>query len=118
MLSEYQDNLNRRKFLRAAFRGIVSLEFPDSGEEGGCLSQDISEKGLCVNFERFVKANTPIGTKFRLTPGAEPMAFEGRIAWASQVPASDRYRLGIEFTSNNEQGQRNIREYVILNQSK
>jgi hypothetical protein len=94
------------------------VEFPDSCEENGCVSRDISERGLKVNFEHFVKPNTPIRIKFRLMQGMEPMVFEGRVAWASQVPASDRYQLGIEFVGQNEDGQKNICKYVLSNQSK
>jgi hypothetical protein len=118
MFSKDQDQSNKRKCLRADFRGTISVEFPDCPEGNGCLSRDISEKGLRVNFEHFVKPNTPIRIKFRLMQGMEPMVFEGRVAWASQMPSSDRYQLGIEFTGHNEEGQKNIHSYVISNHSK
>ncbi len=106
------EKISKRKFSRADFRGIISFEFPDTDKESGCVSQDIGGGGLRVNVENFVKPNTPVKIKFRLTPNAEPIAFEGRVAWANKLPASDRYHLGIEFTSLNDEGAKKIQQYI------
>lgn len=112
MDSVEKDDSNKRKFRRVDFRGTISFEFPDTGEENGCVSRDVSEKGLRVNFEHFVKPNTPVKIKFRLPYISEPLVFEGRVAWASQIPSSERYQLGIEFTSHNGEGEKNVHRYV------
>jgi Tfp pilus assembly protein PilZ len=51
-----------------------------------------------------------------LFPKEEAMVLQGQVAWASQIPSSDRYQLGIEFTEKNEDNQQTIRKYVISNQ--
>lgn len=106
-----EENTSKRQFRRVDFRGIVSFEFPETAQEIGCVSEDLSEKGLRVNVENFVKPGTPIRIKFRFTPGSRPLVFEGRVAWANKAAVSDRYRLGIEFTGS-EDGQKDVRQYV------
>ena len=113
-----QDSDNKRKFSRAAFRGTVSFEFPETNESNGCVSRDVSEKGLRVNFEHFVKPRTPVKIRFRLAPHEEPFVFEGRVAWASQIASSERYQLGIEFTGRNEEGAKDIHKYVVAHISR
>jgi len=116
MFFEEQSNTERRKFPRVDFRKPISFELPNSSVAGGCLGRDVSEGGLRINFEYFVKPDTIMNVEFRLAPGQGVMTLEGRVAWAHQVPSSDRYQLGIEFIGENEDNQKSIRKYVISNQ--
>ena len=118
MFSNDQECSDKRKFLRAGFRGTVSFVFPEADESNGCVSRDISEKGLRVNFEHFVKPSTPVKVRFRLAPHMEFLAFDGRIAWASQIASSERYHLGVEFTSHDEEGEKDIHKYVLAHSTK
>lgn len=116
MLSEDQNNIDRRRFSRVDFREPISFQLPAHAQSGGCLGRDLSERGLRINFENFVKPQTTMAFELRLTPERRTTTLEGRVAWASQVPSSDRYQLGIEFTETNEDNQKDIRKYVISNQ--
>ena len=116
MFSEEQSNTDRRRFPRADFREPIRFQLATSSTGGGCLGRDVSEGGLRINFEYFVKPDTAMAVEFRLGSGQATMTFEGRVAWAYQIPASDRYQLGIEFIDKNEDNQKNIRRYVISNQ--
>jgi c-di-GMP-binding flagellar brake protein YcgR len=116
MFSEDQSNSERRKFPRVDFREPIKFQTPSSSANGGCLGRDLSEGGLRINFESFVKPNTAMGFELRLAPAQETVSLEGRVAWAYQVPLSDRYQLGIEFIGANEEHQKDIRKYIISNQ--
>jgi len=118
MFSDEQNNIDRRRFPRVDFREPIQFDLPTSSASGGCLGRDISEGGLRINFEYFVKPNTVMNVQFRLAPGQGKMTVEGRIAWARQVPSSDRYQLGVEFLGENEDNQKHIRRYVISNHIK
>jgi len=118
MFSEDRENIERRKFPRVDFREPVSLQLADPSLSGGCLGRDLSEGGLRINFEYFVKPNTLMAVELRLSPEQGALTLEGRVAWARQVPSSDRYQLGIEFIEKNEDTQQHIRKYVISNQSR
>lgn len=112
MFSEEQANSERRKFPRADFREPVKFDLPDCSLSGGCLARDISQGGLRLNFEYFVKPHAVMMVELRLSPNEEAVLVEGRVVWANQVPLSERYQLGVEFTGNNEDIQQNIRRYV------
>jgi hypothetical protein len=116
MFFEGQSNSERRKFPRAEFREPINFELPVCSLSGGCLARDLSEGGLRINFESFVKPQEAMKIELRLFPKEEAILVEGRVAWATQVPSSDRYQLGIEFIEKGEDSQQNIRKYVISNQ--
>lgn len=116
MFSEDKTDSERRKFPRVDFREPVKFQFPASSQSGGCLGRDLSEGGVRINFEYFIKPNTAMNVELRLDPTEGVMTLEGRVAWARQIPSSDRYQLGIEFLEKNENNQQSIRKYVISNQ--
>jgi c-di-GMP-binding flagellar brake protein YcgR len=118
MFSSEQNNSERRRFPRADFREPVSFRFSGAPESGGCLGKDISEGGLRINFENFVRPHTPMAFEFRLTQGSQVMLIQGHVAWSHRVPSSDRYQLGVEFVTKDDENQQNIRKFVISNQIK
>jgi len=113
-LSE-QNQSERRAYQRFNFREPVSFRFPDTDESGGCLGQDISEGGLRITFDHFVRPSTQMALNFRLKEGFNVITTPARVAWAHRVPCSDRYQLGIEFEKTDTQNQDNIRQYIKSN---
>lgn len=118
MFSSESNNSERRKYPRIEFREPISFRFSGSPESGGCLAKDISEGGLRINFENFVRPYTPMAFEFRLTQGSQVFSMKGHVAWSHRVPSSDRYQLGIEFATQGDDQQQNIRKFVISNQIK
>ncbi len=107
---------NRRSVPRVSFREPVSFRFSEEEEAGGCLSQDLSEKGLKINLNHFVRPQTSLSLNFRLREASDLMTMNGRVAWAHRIPFSDRYQVGIEFRNTNDHSQQNIRQFVLSNQ--
>ncbi|MDD3374775.1 MAG: PilZ domain-containing protein [Candidatus Omnitrophica bacterium] len=113
MFVENQDKIEKRVFRRTSFKEPISYLFTDPEDDvGGCLGSDLSERGLCVNFNRFVRPKTDMVFKFRLSGASDVLMAKGRVVWAHRVPCSDRYQLGIEFEETNTRVQEDIRQYV------
>ncbi|MDP8265568.1 MAG: PilZ domain-containing protein [Candidatus Aceula meridiana] len=110
-----QNQSERRIHQRFNFKEPVSFRFPDTEESGGCLGQDISEGGLRITFNHFVRPRTQVSLNFRLKEDFDPLETEAKVAWAHRVPCSDRYQLGIEFENKGTQSQDSIRQYIKSN---
>ncbi len=112
MFFESQNQTERRIAPRINFREPISFRFSETEEAGGCLSHDLSESGIKVHFNHFVRPRTLMAVRFRLKNMSQMMDLEGRVAWAHRVPCSDRYQLGIEFNSADDTSQDRIRQFV------
>ena len=58
---------------------------------------NISEGGLCLEFERAAYSDTPMSLIFRLPTRKRPFVLIGRMQWASVDDDSGRYRCGFEY---------------------
>ena len=113
MFIENQDKIEKRIFQRVNFKEPISYLFTDPDDDaGGCLGADISEGGLCVNFNRFVRPNTDMVFKFRLSGIPAVLMAKGHVAWAHRIPYSDRYQVGVEFEDTNTEVRKDICQYV------
>ncbi|MBF0484656.1 MAG: PilZ domain-containing protein [Candidatus Omnitrophica bacterium] len=89
-------HFEKRRYRRLWFHEPVEYHLAGSGHSGGCLSSDLSEGGLRMNFGDFV----PVGTKMLLSiPLGHNRVFdcEGKVVWVENIAESDRCNLGVEF---------------------
>ncbi len=112
MLIEEQDKIEKRIHSRVDFKEPISFQFHDSEGSGGCLGQDLSEGGVSINFNHFVRPKTTMALQFRLKGVSDFEKIEGQVSWAQRVPCSDRYQLGIEFANTETKSRENIRRYI------
>ena len=87
---------NQRKFVRVPYKEAVQFQTKDQRVFGGCLSQDLSEGGIRVNFNEFVPLDTELMLQVKLNTGelAETM---GKVVWVSKLPHTEKYQLGLQF---------------------
>ena len=102
----------KRRFKRVQFRDPVKYHFRDISNFGGCLAYDISEGGMRINFFDFVPVNTEMNFQLKLSSIPKLIDVTGRVVWLQQVPYSDRYQIGLQFTEPDTLSREEIRSYV------
>lgn len=107
----------KRRFRRVQFRDPVSYRTSDINGFGGCLAYDISEGGMKINFNDFVPIDNEMILQMRLNKIPKVVETTARVVWVQQVPYSDRYQMGLQFTESDPIAQEEIRSYVKSHQS-
>jgi len=88
----------RRRFTRKRLDEPVRFEFKDPGRYGGCLSADISQGGIRINFNEFVPLGTDLYLKVQISP-EKVVDCVGKVVWVEKHRFLDRYQVGVEFDS-------------------
>ena len=89
----------RRRHKRLKFSESVQFQHRDPSQYGGCLSKDISEGGIRLNFSDFVPIDTELVLSVNLAKD-KMIDCMGRVVWVERVPFSEQYHVGIEFTES------------------
>jgi len=66
----------------------------------GSLAQDLSERGIRVNLDRFIPVRSDLDIQFILPTSSLPIKTKGRVAWIKNIPLSDRFEAGIELLTD------------------
>jgi hypothetical protein len=84
LLLEDQDD--RRKFRREHFLGKVKMKVNDSGEnlEGYCVN--ISEGGICIEFDEHIYPDALVELWIDFFDGRESQHHVGKLAWSVELP--------------------------------
>jgi hypothetical protein len=85
----------KRRFTRVKLANALRLQIRGRTGCDNAVSENISEGGLAFVNDRFIPRSTPLMLEFNLLSRyLSPIA---RVSWASPVPHSDKYHLGVEF---------------------
>ena len=117
MSIEENEIAGKRRFRRVEFRDPVNYRFREKSNFGGCLAYDISEGGMRINFFDFVPLNTEMNFQVKLSAIPKLVDVKGHVVWLQQVPYSDRYQIGIQFSQSDVFSREEIRSYVKSHQS-
>ena len=112
MFIEEAQKDEKRRFQRVEFREPVRYHLKNDSTFGGCLAYDLSEGGMRINFNEFVPVNSEMILNATLPHANKVVDIKGRVAWLRQVPYSDRYHVGIEFTALDPVSHEELRTYV------
>jgi len=105
--------IERRGFKRVDFSEPVQFQVRDKVSYGGCLSRDISESGICVNFEEFITVGTEM--ILQITMDIEQVIeCSGHVVWVRKLPFMDRYQIGLHFYEGESllESRRKIHRYM------
>ena len=105
--------VEKRRYRRVAYQEAIHYQFPERTKFGGCLSKDISIGGIQLNFNDFVPVNTDLTVSVKIKDIPKIIDVSGRVVWVKQVPYSDRYKLGLEFTNTKPFTVESIHSYVV-----
>lgn len=115
MLGDHGARVEKRRFLRIAYSDAVRYQFKDSGRFGGCIARDISEEGIRLDMEDFVPVNTEMLLQMKLQTIPKVVDLKGRVVWLQQIPYSDRYHVGLQFSETNPLYTEGIRSCLRAN---
>ncbi|MFA5060470.1 MAG: PilZ domain-containing protein [Candidatus Omnitrophota bacterium] len=112
MFISEEEKTDKRQFRRARFNEAVHFQARDAGRSGGCLSCDISETGMKINIDDFVPVHSEMILQTKLANIDTVVDLKGKVAWLQQIPYSDRYYVGVEFTNVDPVQREGIRSYL------
>ncbi len=107
-----ETKVEKRRFRRVRFSEPVHYQLKETSRFGGCLSLDISEGGMKINFDDFIPLNTEIALQLKLTGIPRIIDLLGKVVWLQQVPFSERYHVGLRFEQSDHVSHEEIREYI------
>ena len=113
---EIDNQGEKRKSERVKFQEAMDFQWKDTSLSGGCLACDLSERGVKINFNEFVPLNSEIELTFKFKDQPQVVTLLGKVVWVRQVPFSERYQLGLEFTGNDpdsiSESSQEIHDYI------
>ncbi|MCA9399822.1 MAG: PilZ domain-containing protein, partial [Candidatus Omnitrophica bacterium] len=89
----------KRQYRRARYAEPLECQFPDPSRYGGALSCDLSAGGLRMKYHDFI----PLGTELTVNVPTESnkiVECQGKVMWASKMPLTDWYEIGLKFTED------------------
>jgi len=95
------DEKDRRAFKRIKYQDPIEYNYKESTKFGGCLSYDLSEGGLRINFYDFIPLNAELNLNFKLKNNKN-ISRIGRVVWTEKFPHMDRYQVGLEFKNDKD----------------
>ena len=97
-MEEYQEHNadEKRQFHRVHRAQAVRFQLKDPSQFGGCLSCDLSQGGVRVQFNEFVPLNTEMTLQIQLSDESI-VECPCRVAWVEKNRFGDRYQAGLEF---------------------
>ena len=107
-----QGNREKRDFKRKNIYASVRYQLKSSQEFGSVLTQDISEGGMRLNFDKFMPYNTDFILQMNLPTIPKVISAVGRVVWAHRLPHSDRYQLGLKFQEIEDKQRLEISDYL------
>ncbi len=115
-------NEERRKYLRLKVYHLVKYRLvqdkPPYFPYSLAAIKDIGAGGICLVSEKPLPVSTNLELQINFPDIEKPISTLGRVVWLKQMPKTDRYEMGIEFTSIEESLRKFIDEYVRFVYSK
>ncbi|MFA5410331.1 MAG: PilZ domain-containing protein [Candidatus Omnitrophota bacterium] len=103
---------DKRRFPRVELKTPLRYQVRGSPESNNCVSDDISVGGIrCIN-NGFIAPSTNVMLEINLL--SRVLNPVGRIAWASPLAHSERYRLGIEFIELGDSEKNYLSDYINM----
>lgn len=106
----------KRTFPRITLHTPLRYQIRGTADFNNTVSDDISLNGLGIINDRFISPQTYVMLEISvLSRILRPM---GKIAWASPLPHSDRYKLGIEFLRLEPKEKSYLQDFIDMHRVK
>lgn len=103
---------NKRRFPRIHIQSQLRYQVRGSPEISNTVADNISVGGLSFIGNSFIAPLTNLNLEVDVL--SRILNITGKVAWASPLPHSDRYRLGVEFVEFDEMQERYLSDYIDL----
>jgi c-di-GMP-binding flagellar brake protein YcgR len=104
----------REKRLHSRIRLKTPLRFQllGSNEINHTISENISLEGMGFISQSFIAPNALLSLELNIISNfISPV---GEVRWTQNLPHSDRYRVGVEFSEIKEEQKKRLQDYVEL----
>lgn len=102
----------KRLFPRIKLQTPLCFQLRGFPKSCNALTDDLSSGGLSFTNDKFVARSTMIMLEVNLL--SRVLSAIGKVVWASPLPHSDRYRLGIQFDELSQQDKNFLDDYVAM----
>lgn len=102
----------KRRFPRFGLRMPLSFQIKGRPQSNNVVSKDISLGGISFINEDFIAPKTSLILQINLA--SRILTSYGRIAWASPLPRSNRYKVGVEFLEFAPKAKDILQDYIEM----
>lgn len=95
---EKKIGIDKRKYFRVDFKRPIKVHGKGVDLFQAHLAKDLSQGGIRVNSPEFIAVNSSVVVQIKLTDVGRVFDLEGKVAWVRQLPHTDGFQLGLEFT--------------------
>jgi len=106
----------KRDSPRLKLRTPLRYQVRGTSESGETVTDDISRGGISFIEHKFIAPAALVMLEINLL--SRILRSVGRVAWASPLPRSDRYRLGIEFLELGSQEKNYLNDFIDMQMGK
>jgi c-di-GMP-binding flagellar brake protein YcgR len=103
---------NKRRFPRIGVHSPIRYQILGTPEFSNSIADNISVGGLSFINNRFIKPATNLNLEINIL--SRVLNSTGRITWVSNLPHSDRYKMGVEFTNLDGREKKYISDYIDM----
>ncbi len=103
---------NRRNFIRENIHTPIRYGMKSTNNFGATLTKDISEGGVRIILDNFLALNTEVKLNLSLPEITRSISALGKISWSQNLPCSERYQFGVEFTQINSEDKKHLLEFL------
>lgn len=103
---------DKRRFPRIRIQTPVRYQIRGSPELRHTLVDNISVGGLSFVNTGFIRPSTKLNIEINIL--SRVLNSTGRVSWASPLPHSDRYKLGIEFVELDPVQRQYLSDYIDI----
>ena len=106
------NEVDKRQFNRVKTQAALRYQVRGGETYNNAVCDNISAGGMSFMSERFIPRFTPLMLEVNiLSKVLNPV---GKVTWATSLPHSDKYRLGVEFVEMDPKEKEFISDYVDL----
>lgn len=106
---------DKRVFPRVRFGNPIRYQVRGEAKFDNAVCDNVSIGGIGFTSNTFIPRATPLMLEFNVL--SRIICPIGYVSWASPIPHSDRYKLGIEFKEFDPKEKEYLSDFVDLQQS-
>lgn len=104
----------RRRHFREKMVAEVWYKSEKNQSFGGCVTKNISEKGVCVQIREFFQVGTILDLQFKLPLSQTFFFVKGKVVRVNQMPYNELWELGLEVLTDANYEEL-VKQYITLN---
>lgn len=101
----------RRLHLRVAHK--IDVRFmQETGKDEGMQSVDVSEGGICISCNHYVKIGTASELVFTLPKDLGTIRVKAKVKWVKKIEETNEYRVGLQFFGMSNKAKKALNKFL------